>query len=56
MAAWASIIKKVSDKVSLGIVAANNHYAGFGAATANEFRKMLGMKEAIWDELKQQKL
>jgi hypothetical protein len=29
------------------IVAANNHYAGFGPATANSFRKMLGLKETV---------
>jgi hypothetical protein len=37
-------------------VAANNHYAGFGpTATANSFRKMVGMKEAVWEEMKQEK-
>jgi hypothetical protein len=39
-----------------GIVAANNHYAGFGPATANTFRKMLGMKEGVWEEMKQGRL
>jgi hypothetical protein len=29
--------------VKVGIVAANNHYAGFGAATANMFRVMSGL-------------
>jgi hypothetical protein len=38
------------------IVAANNHYAGFGPATANSFRKMLGLKEAVWEEMKQKRL
>jgi uncharacterized protein YecE (DUF72 family) len=28
---------------SIGIVAANNHYAGFGPAMANAFRKMVGL-------------
>jgi hypothetical protein len=36
------------------IVAANNRCAGFGpAATANSFRKMIGLKEAVWEEMKQ---
>lgn len=39
-----------------GFVAANNHYAGFGPATANGFRKMIGMAEVVWDEMKQAKL
>jgi uncharacterized protein YecE (DUF72 family) len=44
MKKWASTIKKVKDKVQFAIVAANNHYAGFGPATANNFRTMLGME------------
>lgn len=31
----------------------NNHYAGFGPATANMFRKMLGLPRVNWDEMKQ---
>jgi hypothetical protein len=34
-------------KLNLTIVAANNHYAGFGPGTANIFRKMVGVPEAI---------
>jgi len=34
---------KKRDKLNLAIVAANNHYAGFGPGTANTFRKMLGL-------------
>jgi uncharacterized protein YecE (DUF72 family) len=56
MEKWASIVKKVRNKVSIGIVPANNHYAGFGPATANEFRKMLGQPTAIWEEMKQARL
>jgi hypothetical protein len=37
-------------------MAANNHYAGFGPATANSFRKMLGLREVVWDELEQKRL
>jgi hypothetical protein len=33
--------KEIKNKVKFRIVAANNHYAGFGSATANTFRKML---------------
>ena len=56
MARWASNVKKVNDKVQFAIVAANNHYAGFGPATANNFRKMLGLNEVVWEEMKQQRL
>ena len=53
---WAKVVQKVKDKVKFGVVAANNHYAGFGPATANSFRKMLSMKEVIYVELKQKTL
>jgi hypothetical protein len=29
------------NKVSLAVIAANNHYAGFGPGTSNLFRKMV---------------
>ena len=56
MKKWASTIKKVKEKVQFAVVAANNHYAGFGPATANNFRKMLGMEEVVWEEMKQARL
>jgi uncharacterized protein YecE (DUF72 family) len=34
--------------VKVGIVAANNHYAGFGAATANMFRVMNNLPSVEW--------
>lgn len=34
--------------VNLGILAANNHYAGFGAATANMFRVMNNLPSVEW--------
>jgi hypothetical protein len=46
----------VRNKAKFAIVAANNHYAGFGPATANSFRKMVGLKEAVWEEMKQKKI
>jgi hypothetical protein len=49
-------ISGVKHEAKFAIVAANNHYAGFGPATANSFRKMLGLKEAAWEEMKQKKL
>jgi hypothetical protein len=37
------------------MIAANNHYAGFGPGTANLFRKMVGLSELSWeDQLKLQ--
>jgi uncharacterized protein YecE (DUF72 family) len=63
---WAGRIKRVKQdrsrssissgkEISLAIVAANNHYAGFGPGTANMFRKMVGLSEVSWtDEMSRQ--
>ena len=51
---WASGVGQAN--VPLAIVAANNHYAGFGPASANGFRKMLGLNEVAWEEKKQREL
>jgi uncharacterized protein YecE (DUF72 family) len=60
MQEWArNILEKNKDEddyLKFGIVAANNHYAGFGPATANNFRKMLGLNEVVWEEMKQGRL
>jgi hypothetical protein len=43
MKRWTRFVKKAReeqlDRLNLAIVAANNHYAGFGPGTANTFRK-----------------
>ncbi|MGH9877759.1 MAG: DUF72 domain-containing protein, partial [Nitrososphaerales archaeon] len=42
---WSKELKRVKEeKMKIAIVAANNHYAGFGPATANVFRQMMGRK------------
>ena len=50
MQKWAENIKKVQEHTNLAIVAANNHYAGFGPGTVNIFRNMIGLPEAKWEE------
>jgi uncharacterized protein YecE (DUF72 family) len=53
MKQWADEIKKVESgnergkrkDVNLAMIAANNHYAGFGPGTANLFRKMVDLPE-----------
>jgi uncharacterized protein YecE (DUF72 family) len=51
MEKWAENIKMVQDqRIKLAIIAANNHYAGFGPGTANVFRNMLGLPEAKWED------
>ena len=53
---WSESLDRVKDNATLAIVAANNHYAGFGPATANSFRKIVGLKEVVWEEMKQNRL
>jgi uncharacterized protein YecE (DUF72 family) len=52
MQKWADTIKKIEkdERIKLAIVAANNHYAGFGPGTANIFRNILGLAEAKWED------
>jgi len=56
---WASEIKNVeggkergrsSEEVSAAMIAANNHYAGFGPGTVNIFRNMVGQTELSWQD------
>ena len=57
MKRWANEIKKAEtgkirgrrNEVNLAMIAANNHYAGFGPGTANLFRKMVGLSELYWE-------
>jgi uncharacterized protein YecE (DUF72 family) len=51
MEKWAENVKTVQDeRIKLAIIAANNHYAGFGPGTANMFRNMIGLPEAKWEK------
>jgi uncharacterized protein YecE (DUF72 family) len=55
MKTWARFIKRArdeeQDRLNLAIVAANNHYAGFGPGTVNTFRKMLDLSEVPWNDV-----
>lgn len=57
MQQWVDSIKSVQkdERMRLAIVAANNHYAGFGPGTVNIFRNMLGLSEANWKESKEER-
>jgi len=61
MQKWANELQRLNEKenkcgVKFAIMAANNHYAGFGPATANMFRRLVGLPEAKWEEKKQSTL
>ena len=51
---WAKTLQ--TQNVPLALVMTNNHFEGFGPATANSLRLELGMTELIWEEKKQEKL
>lgn len=53
---WSDSLRSIKNIAKFAIVAANNHYAGFGPSTANSFRKMFGLKEAVWEEMKRNRL
>jgi len=53
---WANKIKNLGNNVSSAIIMANNHFEGFGPATANTLRMQLGMEELVWDSKKQKTL
>jgi hypothetical protein len=59
MKKWARFLKRDREeehkKINLAIVAANNHYAGFGPGTANTFRKMLDLSKVTWNDVKMPK-
>jgi uncharacterized protein YecE (DUF72 family) len=55
MQKWAHKLRIVEEEaaaaqVKLAVVSANNHYAGFGPATANMLRKMLDLHPVDWTE------
>jgi uncharacterized protein YecE (DUF72 family) len=52
---WANKLKEVQQHekaVETAMVAANNHYAGFGPETSNMFREMLGLNRVRWGDEK----
>jgi len=52
---WAKKLQEIKD-IPLAMVMANNHFEGFGPATANSLRMQLGLRELIWEEKKQKTL
>jgi len=52
---WARKLQGIKD-IPNAMVMANNHFEGFGPATANSLRMQIGMQELIWDEKKQKTL
>jgi hypothetical protein len=47
---WSRLNKSNLSGVKFSIVAANNHYAGFGPGTVNIFRQLIGPEEVKWGD------
>jgi hypothetical protein len=45
MREWYKGLEGASDSVKGALVFFNNHYAGFGPSSVNEFRRLAGMME-----------
>jgi uncharacterized protein YecE (DUF72 family) len=52
MQAWAKALEEVGASVKERFVFFNNHFAGFGPASANEFRRLMGLVELDWKGLR----
>ena len=46
-------VREHEHDVKSAMVAANNHYAGYGPETSNIFREMLGLERVTWGEEKE---
>ena len=46
----------MKDKAKFAVIATNNRYAGFAPETANSFRRMVGFKKVVGEEMKQTKI
>ena len=55
IAKWAKRLQDTRDTPN-AMVMTNNHFEGFGPATANSLRMHLGMRELVWDEKRQRTL
>jgi uncharacterized protein YecE (DUF72 family) len=48
MKRWAKVVEERAGKFESGYVFFNNHFAGFGPESANEFRRLLGLMKLDW--------
>ncbi|MBI2125866.1 MAG: DUF72 domain-containing protein [Thaumarchaeota archaeon] len=50
MQKWVKKVEEKKDSFSDGFVFFNNHFAGFGPASVNEFRRLAGLMEMQWSQ------
>jgi uncharacterized protein YecE (DUF72 family) len=51
MKTWSKALQEVGDSVKERFVFFNNHFAGFGPGSVNEFRRLMGLVELDWSDL-----
>jgi len=52
MQTWSKALEDFSVSVKERFIFFNNHFAGFGPASVNEFRRLMGLAELDWTSLK----
>ena len=52
MQSWKKALEDVDSSVKDRFIFFNNHFAGFGPASVNEFRRLMGLVELDWTSLK----
>jgi uncharacterized protein YecE (DUF72 family) len=45
---WSKTLQEVGDEVRERFIFFNNHFAGFGPASVNEFRRLMGLVQLDW--------
>jgi uncharacterized protein YecE (DUF72 family) len=53
---WAEKINQLKDKITFAVIMANNRYEGFGPATANKLRLLLGLDAVAFSDTRQKTL
>jgi uncharacterized protein YecE (DUF72 family) len=56
MKSWIDKLEKIQDNISYAVILANNRYEGFGPATANKLRVLLGLEELSFSDPRQKTL
>lgn len=55
MKQWATVLQSREDELEEAYVFFNNHFAGLGPESVNEFRRLLGLMEVNWSQIETEK-
>lgn len=53
MKTWNEALQQVGESIKERFIFFNNHFAGFGPASVNEFRRLMGLVDLDWSSLKE---